>query len=128
MAVHSVCIMALSSARFEGVVNPAEGIFVEMEGIMQVRQVIVILALKVAFIFKGELHCRQSELCNAIRGPLQLPAPEQEDPQGVLFEEQDARRQAGSVPVLGVRGHWSLEVHPAPASACDREKAHSQSV
>jgi len=28
--------MALSSARFEGVVNPAEGIFVEMEGIMQV--------------------------------------------------------------------------------------------
>ena len=29
--------MALSSARFEGVVNPAEGIFVVMEGIMQVR-------------------------------------------------------------------------------------------
>ena len=47
MAVHAVCIMALSSARFEGVVNPAEGIFVEMEGIMQVRQLIVILALMV---------------------------------------------------------------------------------
>jgi len=29
--------MALSSARFEGVVNPASGIFVEMEGIMQVE-------------------------------------------------------------------------------------------
>jgi len=36
VAVQAVCIMALSSARFEGVVNPAEGIFVEMEGIMQV--------------------------------------------------------------------------------------------